>query len=81
MYNLGSTRGKGSSTRMFTYCKQNSANPSLCINKFIKSTPIIKLTNEIEPSNEILQYSVAFDTDYQSFYDSFQTLVIKYNIS
>uniref|UniRef100_A0A6C0EQW7 Uncharacterized protein n=1 Tax=viral metagenome TaxID=1070528 RepID=A0A6C0EQW7_9ZZZZ len=32
--NLGSTRGKGSSRRMFTYCN-NKTNNSICINKFI----------------------------------------------
>ena len=33
--NLGNTRGRGSSTRMFNYCKQHSENPSGCINQFI----------------------------------------------
>jgi len=33
--NLGSTKGRGSSTRMFNYCNKRSANPSLCINQFI----------------------------------------------
>ena len=33
--NLGCTRGRGSSTRMFSYCNQRSANPSGCINQFI----------------------------------------------
>jgi hypothetical protein len=33
--NLGSTKGRGSSTRMFNYCNQHSANPSECINQFI----------------------------------------------
>lgn len=33
--NVGSTRGKGSTTRMFNYCKQHSQTPSLCINQFI----------------------------------------------
>jgi len=39
--NLGNTKGRGSSTRMFNYCKQHSASPSLCINQFItvESTP------------------------------------------
>jgi hypothetical protein len=38
--NLGNTKGRGSSTRMFNYCTQRSANPSECINQFItvKST-------------------------------------------
>jgi hypothetical protein len=42
--NLGSTKGRGSSTRMFNYCNQTSANPSGCINQFINvaiSAPII----------------------------------------
>ncbi len=33
--NLGSTKGRGSSSRMFNYCNQRSANPSECINQFI----------------------------------------------
>jgi len=33
--NLGCTRGRGSSTRMFSYCKKNSPNPSGCINQFV----------------------------------------------
>ena len=37
--NIGSFRGKGSYSRMFTQCKQNSANPSGCINQFIAFTP------------------------------------------
>jgi len=36
--NLGSTKGRGSSTRMFNYCNQRSANPSECINQFINVT-------------------------------------------
>ena len=35
--NLGSTRGKGSSTRMFNYCKQQpNSNNGTCLNNFIK---------------------------------------------
>jgi hypothetical protein len=33
--NMGCTRGRGSTTRMFNYCTQLSKNPSLCINQFI----------------------------------------------
>ena len=33
--NLGSTKGRGSSTRMFNYCKTHSPNLSGCINQFI----------------------------------------------
>lgn len=36
--NLGSTKGRGSSTRMFNYCNQRTANPSECINQFINVT-------------------------------------------
>jgi hypothetical protein len=32
---MGSLKGKGSSTRMFNYCKQKSPNPSECINQFV----------------------------------------------
>jgi hypothetical protein len=37
--NIGSFRGKGSYSRMFTQCKQNSANPSGCINQFVAFIP------------------------------------------
>ncbi len=37
--NLGSTKGRGSSTRIFNYCNQHSANPSECINQFINIIP------------------------------------------
>jgi len=32
--NLGSTKGRGSSTRMFNWCHQYSQKPSLCITQF-----------------------------------------------
>jgi len=32
--NMGCTRGRGSTTRMFNYCKQKTQTPSLCINQF-----------------------------------------------
>jgi len=35
--NLGCTRGKGSSTRMYNYCRNKSANQSDCINQFINT--------------------------------------------
>lgn len=38
--NLGSTKGRGSSTRMFNYCNQNSANSSECINQFVNIAPL-----------------------------------------
>lgn len=33
--NMGSTKGRGSTTRMLNWCNEHSANPSLCINQFI----------------------------------------------
>ena len=33
--NMGSTRGRGSTTRMFNYCNKSFNNPSRCINQFI----------------------------------------------
>jgi outer membrane protein assembly factor BamB len=39
--NIGCLRGRGSTTRMFAWCKQHSPNPSLCINEFVT----IKNTN------------------------------------
>ena len=34
--NVGSTRGRGSTTRMFNWCNERNNNPSLCINQFVK---------------------------------------------
>jgi len=41
--NMGCTKGRGSTTRMFNYCNEHSANPSGCINQFItmKSEAVI----------------------------------------
>ena len=36
--NMGSMRGKGSTSRMFNFCKTHSTNPSECINQFINIT-------------------------------------------
>jgi len=33
--NLGCTRGNGSATRMYNYCREHSKTSSLCINQFI----------------------------------------------
>ena len=33
--NIGCTRGRGSTTRMFNYCHSHSPNPSVCLNQFI----------------------------------------------
>ena len=50
--NLGNTKGRGSSTRMFNYCKTHSPNPSECINQFINITnsSAPSLTPSITPS-------------------------------
>ena len=32
---IGSLKGRGSTTRMFNWCKTHSTNPSECINQFI----------------------------------------------
>jgi hypothetical protein len=37
--NMGSTKGRGSTTRMFNYCTQTSEVPSNCINQFIAQAP------------------------------------------
>jgi hypothetical protein len=49
--NLGATKGRGSSTRMFNYCNQRSANPSECINQFINVAPT--------PDTTILVYNTS----------------------
>jgi hypothetical protein len=43
--NMGCTKGRGSTTRMFNYCKQNSTNKSECINNFITIKKIIDYVN------------------------------------
>ena len=37
--NIGTMRGKGSTSRIFNYCTQYSKNPSLCINQFVNNQP------------------------------------------
>ena len=37
-YNLGSTNGAGSSSRIYNYCRKTTSDPSLCINQFITIT-------------------------------------------
>lgn len=34
--NIGATRGRGSTTHRYNYCRQTSQVPSLCINQFIQ---------------------------------------------
>jgi hypothetical protein len=45
LVNLGTTRGKGSSTRILYHCKSNSENPSDCINQFVSATPPPSISN------------------------------------
>jgi hypothetical protein len=33
--NIGSTKGRGSTTRMFNWCNKRTPYPSLCINQFV----------------------------------------------
>jgi subtilase family serine protease len=42
---LGCTRGRGSSTRIFNYCKEHSPAPSLCIDQFVNTTNGFDLNN------------------------------------
>ena len=43
--NLGSTKGRGSSTRMFNWCARHSTTPSLCITSFTGTIPTKYQTN------------------------------------
>jgi hypothetical protein len=56
--NLGSTKGRGSSTRMFNYCNQRSANPSECINQFITVSSSSIPTPIPTPTPTIIVYSL-----------------------
>ena len=69
---LGNTKGRGSSTRMFNYCKQHSSNPSSCINQFIH-------TNNLTP-DVIDSYIKNYNELNKQFEDKFSFLVKKYNI-
>jgi len=42
--NMGATRGIGSTTRMFNFCKTHSTNPSGCINQFINVKPSVSVS-------------------------------------
>ena len=59
--NLGSTKGRGSSTRMFNYCNQHSANKSECINQFINITPAPAPPAPyiLPPNTTILEYNTS----------------------
>ena len=37
--NIGSTRGRGSTSRMFYWCNERTSNNSLCINQFVNIAP------------------------------------------
>jgi hypothetical protein len=71
--NLGNTKGRGSSTRMFNYCKTHSPNPSGCINQFINITSTSTSTPKPipTPTPTILVYSLdqglTFDWDTVTF--------------
>ena len=51
--NMGSTKGRGSTTRMLNWCNERSANPSLCINQFIT------MNNTV--NSNMQQYSIIVD--------------------
>ena len=55
--NLGSTKGRGSSTRMFNYCNQRSSNPSECINQFINIKALPTPATLVTQDPTILEYS------------------------
>ena len=64
---LGSTKGRGSSTRIFNYCTKRSAVPSLCINQFITITNGTA-TNSSKPLAPILTSIQTGNTKLTIFY-------------
>jgi hypothetical protein len=74
--NMGSTKGRGSTTRMLNYCRQKSQTPSECINQFIN---INNQTNvdEIDEIDVIINLYNALSAN---FIDEFDNLVTKYNL-
>jgi hypothetical protein len=59
-YNLGATRGKGSSTRIYNYCVEKTSNPSGCIQQFIN------INNTNNTNNIIYNWSVLGASDFNS---------------
>ena len=55
--NLGSTKGRGSSTRIFNYCNQRTANPSECINQFINVAPPTPTPTPLPPNTFIYSFN------------------------
>jgi len=58
---LGSTRGKGSSTRMFSWCHRNSPDPSECINQFINVKSYQNIVISSIVINGITRYYAVFN--------------------
>lgn len=63
--NMGNTKGRGSTTRMYNYCTQNSETPSNCINQFI-SFAAAPVPAPFDPNSNIL-------FDISSFSDKFNS--------
>lgn len=70
--NIGCTKGRGSTTRMFNYCTKNSPNPSLCINKFITVKNNTSIINDLSflcytegrgPGSGILDTNFGWDSN------------------
>ena len=76
--NLGSTKGRGSSTRMFNYCTKRESN-IYCINQFINVKPSVSGPSVSGPSPHTLGVS---SSDYYTFSGSgviTQSLVMSVN--
>ena len=71
--NLGCTRGNGSATRMYNYCRERTNNPSQCIYDFISIAPNCQLNNWINIFNDNNLY---FERIAMSYDGKIQTLVI-----
>jgi len=55
LVNLGTTRGKGSSTRMLSHCRSNSENPSDCVNSVLNiNKPNIQQNTQNQSRNNDL---------------------------
>ena len=79
--NLGSTKGRGSSTRMFNYCTKRESN-NYCLNEFINVKPSVSGPSVSGPSPHTLGVSSS-SPDYYTFSGSgviTQSLVMSLNI-
>ncbi len=68
--NMGCMRGRGSTTRMFNYCKQHSDKPALCIDQFVNLplNPNPKLYSKNNTSSDGFPIGAVIDKDMDNYF-------------